>query len=959
MTQVTVQSRDWEAAEYRAPNYFARTMGWTGALLLLSFAGGWFFLQAYGAEDILRLVVQSVVVTVGAVLPLSMYAFFAQTRHAVIWREFAQNLQRLGMKPGHYRERFESVYAGGTTRAARAGGPPGGTLMTIVLFVGWWLVFWPRPQAASQVAAIPFLELNESWLTFGFLGAYIYTLLVFFRRFVTDDLKPNVFVATTKRVIVMIGVVWALAQVQWLVDALDRVNLGEVVAFFIGMYPDVGILGIESLARQVLRTGFKTRYPLSQIRGLTRLDYDRLKEENIDNVQHLATADIVDLLLKTRYPPERIVDWIDQALLQVHLLPRPKNEAGKPQPAPEATSSTGPQPAPEAASPATPQPAPEGTGEESPAPPSTAGESGTQDPARRLEELRAGIEELQGLDTTDPISPFVAAGIRNATDLLYVCELVPADGRQALQALVQQTNPGLDLDLLVAAMQEDPNIVHIRHWREHESLAIAETVDRMLSRGDALMDEATKLEQRGNRDRALELYTDAAEAYHDARLEHNASPVRLSAMLGHGRAMVKLGKYADAIQDFDAVVEADREGGLEARLERTRLYVATLGAPELQVESAGNPIEDVEMLLQHPDYRTAEVWQMDYKVLREATIDTRTARESLAEAIRAAKTNSEKAELLRLRAPYLAPADREADYKRALELVPGDPQAHQALADFYVEQRDYAAAVRTLEQWIQYLEGTDVNERSRWIGRAYEKLGIAHERSGDLQAAVSAFKVAYRMPFDLASEFQPADAQGRLIGCYEKLQAYDDLAAYYQEISDHVSAARVYRRLGDLAGARDQLRQEAEILEQPHSEELAWRLRFRWRGPQETSYYLELALVDACSQQFEQATTNLVTALRQAEGLIDQNKLMSEVESEAALCEGTAGWVQRSRKAWEAIDETLRQAAELWASGEPEAATQVCQDGLAAPDGDQLPGPWRALRESLCQTRLDNWAGSP
>jgi len=45
----------------------------------------------------------------------------------------------------------------------------------------------------------------------------------------------------------------------------------------------------------------------------------RLLEEGIEDMQNLATASLVDLMLNTRIPVERLVDWVDQSLLSLHL----------------------------------------------------------------------------------------------------------------------------------------------------------------------------------------------------------------------------------------------------------------------------------------------------------------------------------------------------------------------------------------------------------------------------------------------------------------------------------------------------------------------------------------------------------------------------------------------------------------------------------------------------------------
>jgi hypothetical protein len=65
----------------------------------------------------------------------------------------------------------------------------------------------------------------------------------------------------------------------------------------------------------------RTESPLTDLDGLTVWHETRLEEEDIENVPNMATTDIVELLLNTRMPPNRLIDWVDQAILYTHLTP--------------------------------------------------------------------------------------------------------------------------------------------------------------------------------------------------------------------------------------------------------------------------------------------------------------------------------------------------------------------------------------------------------------------------------------------------------------------------------------------------------------------------------------------------------------------------------------------------------------------------------------------------------------
>jgi hypothetical protein len=59
--------------------------------------------------------------------------------------------------------------------------------------------------------------------------------------------------------------------------------------------------------------------PLDAIDGLSYWAQVRLEEESIESVPNLATADLVDLMLNTKIPPHRIIDWVDQAILLTYI----------------------------------------------------------------------------------------------------------------------------------------------------------------------------------------------------------------------------------------------------------------------------------------------------------------------------------------------------------------------------------------------------------------------------------------------------------------------------------------------------------------------------------------------------------------------------------------------------------------------------------------------------------------
>ena len=97
------------------------------------------------------------------------------------------------------------------------------------------------------------------------------------------------------------------------------------VAFVVGVFPLVALQALQRAASRVLQTvvpQVTPRYPLSDLDGVNIWYEARLVEEGIEDMQNLATANLVDVILHTRVPVGRLVDWLDQASLALHLPPR-------------------------------------------------------------------------------------------------------------------------------------------------------------------------------------------------------------------------------------------------------------------------------------------------------------------------------------------------------------------------------------------------------------------------------------------------------------------------------------------------------------------------------------------------------------------------------------------------------------------------------------------------------------
>ncbi|WP_158892951.1 hypothetical protein [Amycolatopsis anabasis] len=217
-----------------------------------------------------------------------------------------------------YRQKFDAYYGQSVSSGevdAESGVRVGSLfplfLLTVTLAVGWAAVLWD----------FGFLTAPEGgWdvLKYAFLGAYFFITQTLLRRFFQSDLRPSAYAAAVLRIIVALLVVAALYQVMGGIE----VHVQLVVAFVVGLFPIVGLRALQRAAAVALRDAVPSispDYPLTQLDGMNVWYESRLLEEGIEDLQSLTTANLVEVILHTRVPVSRIVDWLDQAHLYLRL----------------------------------------------------------------------------------------------------------------------------------------------------------------------------------------------------------------------------------------------------------------------------------------------------------------------------------------------------------------------------------------------------------------------------------------------------------------------------------------------------------------------------------------------------------------------------------------------------------------------------------------------------------------
>jgi hypothetical protein len=293
-----------------------------------------------------------VVLTIFAVWSLSflpgwLYVRFLGQRAGALWDEYVLCLHRLGYdrpcylprplvtsefyaewftqggalfahRQNIYRQKFDAYYGKSVSEGSHRKGAPVKveTLFPVFLTTATLAVCWIAVLDDPSFVSGP----QTVWdvLKFGFLGAYLFILQMLIRRFFQSDLRPSAYASAMLRIITVLILAAALHQLT----SIDNLQTEATVAFVVGFFPLIGMQALHRAAATILRVAVPSLnppYPLNQIDGLSVWYEARLLEEGIEDMQSLATANFVDVMLHTRVPIGRLVDWVDQAQLYLHL----------------------------------------------------------------------------------------------------------------------------------------------------------------------------------------------------------------------------------------------------------------------------------------------------------------------------------------------------------------------------------------------------------------------------------------------------------------------------------------------------------------------------------------------------------------------------------------------------------------------------------------------------------------
>jgi hypothetical protein len=230
-------------------------------------------------------------------------------------------------------------------------------------------------RAAERAVQQPYLQLlvpKPSTAAMAFLGAYFFAVYLVLRGYFSGDLRPKIYNQITARLVTVVILaylltvvyapsgepnrgLWTMAFLAGVVPTTVLQRFGDLKSSLLtaaaggdvsaesggaagstgggdGGGPPDAESGSKGPRKRPLRAGlakaFVTQRPLTQVDGIDIYESARLESEGISDIPALAKSDLVSMMVNTRLPVERLVDWTDQAMLILLVDDGPDDEPG-------------------------------------------------------------------------------------------------------------------------------------------------------------------------------------------------------------------------------------------------------------------------------------------------------------------------------------------------------------------------------------------------------------------------------------------------------------------------------------------------------------------------------------------------------------------------------------------------------------------------------------------------------
>lgn len=198
------------------------------------------------------------------------------------------------------------------------------TFLSVVLFSGFMLMFSTVYPLLKLIELDEFILLVPNEIFYGFIGGSMFALFSVVNRYRSADIPPGLVMQLGYHIILSsVGAYFIVEVSPEITDA--------IVAFSIGFIPyaDLAIYiryfaqrKFDISTEKTLTDEEKKRLDsdrLTNFRGMSPVEAERLKEERIFTVHNLAMSNPINLYISTSFNMSQIVEWINRAYLRMFV----------------------------------------------------------------------------------------------------------------------------------------------------------------------------------------------------------------------------------------------------------------------------------------------------------------------------------------------------------------------------------------------------------------------------------------------------------------------------------------------------------------------------------------------------------------------------------------------------------------------------------------------------------------
>ena len=199
-----------------------------------------------------------------------------------------------------------------------------GALWATLLLTMTFMIAAGIADDAKMLTGFPLLlkkEAARTGLLFAALGAFVSVLWRMINRIHSNALTWRFMLTSTLRTNIAMAIGLTAGQTDLFGFLKSDTGIRETLFFLVGLFTDWALTTLRSRARTVFNQPNSPcdRLPLCLVDGLDDGVIDVLDELGIWDIEHLATSEPAELTIRTLCPFNRVIDWIDQAILISYL----------------------------------------------------------------------------------------------------------------------------------------------------------------------------------------------------------------------------------------------------------------------------------------------------------------------------------------------------------------------------------------------------------------------------------------------------------------------------------------------------------------------------------------------------------------------------------------------------------------------------------------------------------------